>query len=59
VQKGDSGGPVYVHNGGGVDAYGTVSGYSGTGNGGSTGFFTDYAADLNGTFRMDCSGVCN
>jgi hypothetical protein len=58
VQIGDSGGPVYIHNGGGVDAQGTISGGVLQGNGGTTVYFTDFAADLNATFKLDCSGVC-
>lgn len=59
VQKGDSGGPVYIHNGGGLDAYGTISGESGTGQGSSTVFFTPYDLDLYNNFQLVCTGVCN
>ncbi len=59
VQKGDSGGPVYFYNGSQVDAFGTISGESGTGQGSTTVFFTDYGNDLYSNFRLVCTGICN
>jgi hypothetical protein len=55
VRKGDSGGPVYWYTGGtNVTAVGLISGYQGSGNGGTRGYFTDFYTDLNSTFRMNC-----
>ncbi len=59
VQKGDSGGPVYIHNGSGLDVIGTISGESGTGQGSSTAYFTPFQTDLLSRFRAICTGVCN
>jgi hypothetical protein len=61
VQRGDSGGPVYVRGGSpdGVDALGTISGETGTGQGSNSVLFTPFQRDLLNTFRLICTGVCN
>jgi len=60
VQKGDSGGPVYWSNGSGhITAVGIIWGESGSGQGSTRVCFTDIYADLNGSFRMTCSGGCS
>jgi hypothetical protein len=60
VQKGDSGGPVYWYGGPGhVTAVGTISGESGTGQGSTRVYFTDFSTDLNNNFRMTCVSGCS
>ena len=62
VQKGDSGGPVYWYSNPGagyITAVGTISGESGTGQGSTTVYFTDFSTDLNNNFRMACVFGCS